>query len=100
MINDVILERGEKKGSEFAFRAVGLLVNPVMQKMGEKPLHQILRIGRGMAAPPNETVKRRPVVAAELGDGVLSFSALRSALTLAGRHDTPASRRERRSAAL
>jgi hypothetical protein len=99
-IDDVIFQRREQKAPELAPRAVSLRINLVLQEVGKKSLHQILGVRRGKTAPPNEAVKRWPVIATELCHGGFSVRGSRGAVRVAGGHDTPARRRKRRSTGL
>jgi hypothetical protein len=79
-IDDVIFQRREQKATELAPRAVGLRINLVLQEVGKKSLHQILGVRRGKTAPPNEAVKRWPVIATELCHGGFSVRGSRGAV--------------------
>jgi len=56
-----------RRNAELSLFAIGALVNFVLDQIGEEPLREVLRIGRRRAAPTGESVERRPVSLAELG---------------------------------
>lgn len=99
-VGEVILQRREQERPKLTARALGLAVDFFAENMAEKTLDQVLRIRRGIAATPNETVKRRPIVAAELRDGGLRLDAFGDLVILTRSDHAPTRGGERRAPTL
>jgi hypothetical protein len=66
---DEVLQRGKEIRAQFALLLIRAGQCPFRQVIGEKTLHMILRIRRGITAATKEGIKRRPIGFAEIGKG-------------------------------
>jgi hypothetical protein len=66
MICKPSLKCRKKKRSQAALRGIGDIKEPVRQQLGEKTLREILGVRGRVPATPGKSVKREPVLAAQL----------------------------------
>jgi hypothetical protein len=91
-IRKIMLEGRKQEGAKLAFVAIGLRVRLALQQIGKETLDEILGIGLAVAAPADKAVKRRPIIAAELGQSGVRCSRRQVA---AGSDHAPMGREKR-----